>query len=592
MAVGPMEGCTSSYIFNYYGSGGPAVDPKCHPGASAVQSYRHSHYGKNRLGANIDGEWSALFGGERGSVLRAGIWYEDSQRDLGRDWHRILDPAINFKWDDEAYWHQYEWDFPQSVFKWYAEETLYFGSFELTAGIKQYLISVSRVDEFGIDRDLDVGSDSKLLLSGGVTYETPVEGLGVFVGYAQNFRAIGSNLLEVPGRSLDRLEPETASNIDVGIQYAGERLALSATLYSIDFDNRIFYLGPQTPAGPNYLIPGGGGYFNAGGIETSGIELATTVALSGRTSLYTALTLNDSKYVGTDDPLVDSSQGIVPGTDVAGVPPRLWVISLDRDGPLGGGGVHEVHGGAARQSLGGLVHRPLLDRGRLRQLPRRGAERTAPVDGVLDRGEQPARHRLSVRDHRERRLARCAPDDIHDHDDLVLSRRGGPRRSKTRPNHRTMKPGPHRRTTADAGLWKGLNPAMAVAAKGLVLAFVVATVWDVDTAGAVFGRIRDWIEGTLGWFYFLAVGASVLACLFLVCSRFGTVRLGDDASVPEFKTSSWLAMLFSAGIGIGLLFFSISEPLFYFDNSQTAPGVPRNRWSRPQVLRAIYSLSD
>ncbi len=138
-----------------------------------------------------------------------------------------------------------------------------------------------------------------------------------------------------------------------------------------------------------------------------------------------------------------------------------------------------------------------------------------------------------------------------------------------------MKPGPHRRTTADAGLWKGLNPAMAVAAKGLVLAFVVATVWDVDTAGAVFGRIRDWIEGTLGWFYFLAVGASVLACLFLVCSRFGTVRLGDDASVPEFKTSSWLAMLFSAGIGIGLLFFSISEPLFYFDNSQSA-GYPNN----------------
>ena len=110
---------------------------------------------------------------------------------------------------------------------------------------------------------------------------------------------------------------------------------MSATLYSIDFDNRIFYLGPQTPAGPNYLIPGGGAYFNAGGIETSGVELAATVAMPGRTSLYTALTpLNDSKYVGTDDPLVDASQGIVPGTDVTGVPPRLWVVSLDRTGPL------------------------------------------------------------------------------------------------------------------------------------------------------------------------------------------------------------------------------------------------------------------
>ena len=337
VAVGPVPGCTSSYIFNYYGSGDPEVDPACHPGATAVQSYRHSHYGKNRLGVNIDGEWSVLFGGGGGSGLRAGIWYEDSRRDLGRDWHRMLDPALNFKWDEQAYWHQYEWDFPQDVFKWYVEETLYFGPFELAGGVKQYLVSVSREDQFGIDRDLGVDSDSELLFSGGVTYETPVEGLDLFAGYAENFRAISSTLLEAPSRSLDLLEPETASNIDVGVQYSGERLALSATMYSIDFDNRIFYLGPQTPAGPNYLIPGGGAYFNAGGIETSGVELAATVAMPGRTSFYTALTLNDSKYVGTDDPLVDASQGIVPGTDVTGVPPRLWVVSLDRTGPLGGG---------------------------------------------------------------------------------------------------------------------------------------------------------------------------------------------------------------------------------------------------------------
>ena len=65
--------------------------------------------------------------------------------------------------------------------------------------------------------------------------------------------------------------------------------------------------------------------------------MAATVAMSDRTSLYTALTVNDSKYVGTGDPLVDAGQGIVPGTDVTGVPPRLWVMSFDRTGPLGGG---------------------------------------------------------------------------------------------------------------------------------------------------------------------------------------------------------------------------------------------------------------
>ena len=333
VAVGPVAGCTSSYIYNYYGSGGPEVDPACHPDATAVQSYRHSHYGKDRVGVTLDEEWFATVG-TAGSTLRAGIWYEDSRRDLGRDWHQMLDPTLSFKWNEQAYWHQYEWDFPQRVFKWYVEETLYAGPFALSGGVKQFLVRVSREDLFGVDSNLEVDSDSDLLFSGGVTYETPVDGLDLFAGYAENFKAISSTLLEVPDRSLDLLEPETASNIDVGLQYAGDRVALSGTWYAIDFQNRVFYLGPQTPTGPNYLIPGGGAYFNAGGLQTKGFELSATVRMPQQISLYTAGTLNDSEYIGSGDPLVDESQNIVAGTDVTGVPDRLWVVSLDRTGPF------------------------------------------------------------------------------------------------------------------------------------------------------------------------------------------------------------------------------------------------------------------
>ena len=348
-AVGPTPGCTSSYIFNYYGSGGPTVDPACHPGATAVQSFRHSHYGKDRIGLTIDEEWSTTIGAA-GSTLRGGIWYEDSRRDLGRDWHQILDPVLSARFDESAYWHQYDWDFPQDIFRWYVEETLYAGSFALSGGIRQYLVGVSREDVFNLDPALSVDSDSNLLFSGGVTYETPVEGLDLFAGYSENFKAISSLLLEVPGRSLDLLEPETASNIDVGLQYTGDRVALSATWYTIDFQNRIFYIGPQTPAGPNYLIPGGGAYFNAGGIDTSGLEFSATVEMPLQTSFYTAFTLNNSEYIGTDDPLVDASQGIVAGADVTGVPDRLWVLSLDRSGPLGGG-LTAKHTSSRRVSL-------------------------------------------------------------------------------------------------------------------------------------------------------------------------------------------------------------------------------------------------
>ena len=138
-----------------------------------------------------------------------------------------------------------------------------------------------------------------------------------------------------------------------------------------------------------------------------------------------------------------------------------------------------------------------------------------------------------------------------------------------------MSDGRHRRAPAESGPWKGLNPTMALAAKGFVLAFVLFAIRDVEAAGAAFERVRAWIEGTLDWFYILTVCACLFACLFLACSRFGKIRLGDDASAPEFRTFSWLAMLFSAAVGIGLLFFSIAEPLFYFDNSQSA-GYPNN----------------
>ena len=136
---------------------------------------------------------------------------------------------------------------------------------------------------------------------------------------------------------------------------------------------------------------------------------------------------------------------------------------------------------------------------------------------------------------------------------------------------------------------------MALAAKGLVLAFVFYTVWSVDTADAVFSRIRSWIETNLDWFYILAVCATVFTCLFLVCSRFGRIRLGDDASRPEFSNFSWLAMLFSAGVGIGLLFFSIAEPIFYFDNSyfDSYPNNPHADMAGALLLdeqRAVHAL--
>ena len=128
---------------------------------------------------------------------------------------------------------------------------------------------------------------------------------------------------------------------------------------------------------------------------------------------------------------------------------------------------------------------------------------------------------------------------------------------------------------AKAGLWKGLNPAMGLASKGMVAAFVVFTALNVDFANTIYSAVRGWIESALNWYYISALVVMVFVCVYLMCSRHGAVKLGDDDSKPEFSNFSWFAMLFSAGVGIGLLFFGIAEPMFYFDNTEPW-GYPNN----------------
>ena len=135
--------------------------------------------------------------------------------------------------------------------------------------------------------------------------------------------------------------------------------------------------------------------------------------------------------------------------------------------------------------------------------------------------------------------------------------------------------GRKRMAVATSGPWRGLHPGMALASKVMVVAFVVFTVLNVEGANAIYSALRRWIEATLSWYYVLTICVMLFAAIYLMASRHGSVRLGSDDARPEFSTFSWLAMLFSAGIGIGILFFSIYEPLFYFDTAEAA-GYPNN----------------
>ena len=132
--------------------------------------------------------------------------------------------------------------------------------------------------------------------------------------------------------------------------------------------------------------------------------------------------------------------------------------------------------------------------------------------------------------------------------------------------------------TAKSGFWAGMHPGMGLASKGMIVAFVVFTALNVDLAGNFYAAVRGWIEASLNWYYITAVTVMLFACFFLMFSRYGSIRLGDDDSRPEFRNFSWFAMLFSAGVGIGILFFGVAEPVFYFDNS-AGFGYPNNPYA-------------
>ncbi|XKE47121.1 BCCT family transporter [Halomonas organivorans] len=128
---------------------------------------------------------------------------------------------------------------------------------------------------------------------------------------------------------------------------------------------------------------------------------------------------------------------------------------------------------------------------------------------------------------------------------------------------------------AQTGLFRHVHKGMTLTAAGLVLAFVLFTGLGPELAGSVFGAARGWIESTFSGYYLITVMLLMAVCAFIVLSRFGGVRLGADDSRPEFSNFAWFSMLFSAGIGIGILFFGVAEPVFYLDDTG-AFGYPNN----------------
>jgi choline/carnitine/betaine transport len=124
----------------------------------------------------------------------------------------------------------------------------------------------------------------------------------------------------------------------------------------------------------------------------------------------------------------------------------------------------------------------------------------------------------------------------------------------------TPEPSTHDHGHRSLGLDKVVFGVSAVVS----LAFVLWGILDTASLASTSGSVLGWVMTNTGWLFVLTASLFVVFVLWLAISRYGKIPLGHDDERPEFRTVSWIAMMFSAGMGIGLMFFGVAEPLYHY----------------------------
>ncbi|WP_193554715.1 BCCT family transporter, partial [Rothia halotolerans] len=134
---------------------------------------------------------------------------------------------------------------------------------------------------------------------------------------------------------------------------------------------------------------------------------------------------------------------------------------------------------------------------------------------------------------------------------------------------------------------KGLiDKRVFIPAAIIMVLFIGITLAFPTDANRVFSALQEDVVGYFGWYYVAIIGLFIAFALYLGFSRLGDIKLGPDDSTPDYNFVTWLAFLFAAGMGIGLVFYGASEPLSHF--VEPPPGVTG---SEEQIAQSAMSRS-
>ncbi|OXY83445.1 BCCT family transporter [Oceanimonas doudoroffii] len=118
--------------------------------------------------------------------------------------------------------------------------------------------------------------------------------------------------------------------------------------------------------------------------------------------------------------------------------------------------------------------------------------------------------------------------------------------------------------TSRQGFYKGLNPTITIISKVIIVMLVLFAIVMPSKAASTLGSINTALLAMFNSYYIISVSLFLIFCLAMALSPFGKLRLGQEHERPEFSNFSWFAMMFGAGMGIGLMFYSIGEPMYHF----------------------------
>ncbi|ANS87264.1 Glycine betaine transporter OpuD [Vibrio scophthalmi] len=125
------------------------------------------------------------------------------------------------------------------------------------------------------------------------------------------------------------------------------------------------------------------------------------------------------------------------------------------------------------------------------------------------------------------------------------------------------------------------NRVFAISGMSIIL-FVILTLTFRQQVEPFFAGLRGWLVSNLDWFFLASGNFFVVVCLILIFTPLGRVRIGGTEATPDYSYTGWLAMLFAAGMGIGLVFFGVSEPMSHFSaalNGVTVENGVRTDWA-------------